>query len=93
MLFCKWFACIMDCFNHNFLCLSGFLGCGTSFQPFGLCFKIFVEFLIKAPTNVFTTSKDLVDPECMEFSRCRLVQEISCIILTVFFVNGHAYSF
>lgn len=52
------------------------IGCGTAFQPFRLCFEIFVEFLLKTSTNVFTTSKDLVDLECMDFSRCRLVQEL-----------------
>jgi hypothetical protein len=48
----------------------------------------FSEFLFKTPTNVFTTSKDLVDLECMDFNGCRFVHELQCVTLTFFSVNG-----
>ncbi|KAG4914778.1 hypothetical protein JHK87_052335 [Glycine soja] len=47
--------------------------CGTCIQSVGLCFEIFIEFLIKASTTVFATPKDIVDPECMGISGFRLV--------------------
>lgn len=59
------------------------IGCWMCFQSFEVCHEFFIDLLFKTSSNVFATSKDLIDVEHMEWSGCRLVHGL-CYLFSVF---------